>query len=328
MSSKNRSYIRNAIGLIVAAALLYFLLNQIKIENIEYVFDKLSVMSLILIILLYALIYLFRSLRFLALMATSGVRLQHMYFVVSIHTFLNHIMPARTGELSYPYLLKKHKGIGYALSGSGLVVVRLFDLIFSGALFLLAVYYESKTLGGSIPSILFAVASAVIILVIIMLNLKSITEVILKVLKQIFKKLEIDSYPAAKKIMIGMQEAAAALLMMRTKTIYFRLTALTAFAWLSTFGMFYVFMKEIAPSLSFMEVVLASVFSMVASLIPINTFGSIGTMEAGWALGFVFVGVPAEIAIASGFAIHFIVMILASLWASIGWMMLRRKFTT
>jgi hypothetical protein len=54
-------------------------------------------------------------------------------------------------------------------------------------------------------------------------------------------------------------------------------------------------------------------FSVIANALPISGIGNWGTLEAGWAAGFLIVGLSKEKAIATGFGIHIIIFIVCAL---------------
>ena len=65
-----------------------------------------------------------------------------------LHNLFNNLLPARTGELSFPMLMKRYFGLGYAHSLSGLLWFRLLDLhtILSFALYPLLIVTPFKRL--------------------------------------------------------------------------------------------------------------------------------------------------------------------------------------
>jgi len=59
--------------------------------------------------------------------------------------------------------------------------------------------------------------------------------------------------------------------------------------------------------LSFRQTVVGSTFANITQLIPINTLGSFGTLEAGWTLGYALIGIDAKQALTAGFVLHLLV---------------------
>jgi hypothetical protein len=59
-----------------------------------------------------------------------------------------------------------------------------------------------------------------------------------------------------------------------------------------------------AQDLSFAQAVFGSGLSTVANLLPINGFAGFGSQEAGWVVGVGALGVPRELALSTGLAVH------------------------
>jgi hypothetical protein len=57
------------------------------------------------------------------------------------------------------------------------------------------------------------------------------------------------------------------------------------------------------------QILFASSFAVFSTMLPIQGIGGFGTMEGGWALGFIAVGAAEEVAINTGFGFHLIVLL-------------------
>jgi uncharacterized membrane protein YbhN (UPF0104 family) len=97
------------------------------------------------------------------------------------------------------------------------------------------------------------------------------------------------------------------------------------FVWLTTYVMFYVVMWSMEVKLSFTENVLASSAAVVTNFLPVNGLGSFGTLEAGWAAGYMLVGVKVDDAIISGFIMHLIVVMVGLILALISVFYLKKN---
>ena len=84
---------------------------------------------------------------------------------------------------------------------------------------------------------------------------------------------------------------------------------------LLTYTLFYLTMVFMGIDLGFFLNMLASLGNLLAAFLP-NAVGSFGTLEAGWAAGYVLCGVSKADAIATGFIIHGI-MILSGIVLSV-----------
>ncbi|WP_269849783.1 lysylphosphatidylglycerol synthase transmembrane domain-containing protein [Methanosarcina horonobensis] len=83
---------------------------------------------------LYVLSYLLRGLRFHILL-DKKISLTDLFHIVCVHNMVNSILPARSGELSYIYILKKYHDKSTGEGVATLMVARVLDFITISLLF-------------------------------------------------------------------------------------------------------------------------------------------------------------------------------------------------
>jgi uncharacterized protein (TIRG00374 family) len=71
-----------------------------------------------------------------------------------------------------------------------------------------------------------------------------------------------------------------------------------------------------------MDVVAGSAAASLANMLPFNLVGNLGTLEAGWTAAFVALGVPPDVAAATGFASHLWALVFAAVLGAAGWLLL------
>ncbi len=76
-----------------------------------------------------------------------------------------------------------------------------------------------------------------------------------------------------------------------------------------------VLVRAIGCHWTFGDVVVGAAAASLATLIPANLIANVGTLEAGWTVGFAAVGIPVPIAAASGIAVHLLSL---SITATVG----------
>ena len=86
--------------------------------------------------------------------------------------------------------------------------------------------------------------------------------------------------------------------------------------WLSLIATFYFILAAFGASFNYWEVVIGSLGTHLAQLLPINAAGTFGTYEAGWAVGFGAIGMTSGSAVSSGFASHLIIVIMSGFLAT------------
>ncbi len=75
----------------------------------------------------------------------------------------------------------------------------------------------------------------------------------------------------------------------------------------------------------FVTVTAGASAAAVANLLPFNLVGNLGTLEAGWTAAFAALGVPVQVAAASGLAAHLWGLIFAAFFGIVGWAALSIK---
>jgi uncharacterized protein (TIRG00374 family) len=76
------------------------------------------------------------------------------------------------------------------------------------------------------------------------------------------------------------------------------------------------------------SVVAGSAAAAVANVLPLNLVGNLGTLEAGWTAAFTALGVPVQVAAATGVAAHLWGLIFAALYGLLAWAIVARRSST
>ena len=119
---------------IVTIVLVVLLLTQVRIDELIATFRSAELKYVLAGFVMYTACYLFRALRFHALM-DKEVGIRDLFAIVCVHNMANSILPARTGELSYVYLLKKMHNKTLGDGAATLIVGRILDLMSISLLF-------------------------------------------------------------------------------------------------------------------------------------------------------------------------------------------------
>lgn len=73
------------------------------------------------------------------------------------------------------------------------------------------------------------------------------------------------------------------------------------------------------------HVVVGSAMASLSGLVPITVVGNVGPLEAGWTAAFTVLGVPVDVAAATGLATHLWSLALVALYGAVGWLALTRS---
>lgn len=121
--------------------------------------------------------------------------------------------------------------------------------------------------------------------------------------------------PFIQKLLSGGQKAVAAVGRIHSLKTYSRVFGWSLAGWLTTFAWFAAFMQAINVPVPYPSVIVGATFATLTKALPFITVGGFGAHEAGWTFGFHLIGMSAELAIASGFAVN-ILTLLASIIVS------------
>ena len=141
-----RGKVRSAvISIVVGGVIVWLLLRKIDLRDIPNAIGNIPLWSLAIAFLLHVIATFFKAFRFKVILK-SGIRLKHLFPIVSLYMFFANVLPIRTGELSYVYLLKKHDQTPGTKSFASLVIGAIADLTVIAVGFLVVGFYLGDAL--------------------------------------------------------------------------------------------------------------------------------------------------------------------------------------
>ncbi len=255
----------------------------------------------------YFLSNLFKAMRFKVILKEFKISLGKLYIIASYHNFFNQIFPARTGELTFVYYLNKIGNANISKGLHSLLVVRIFDFIIVSIFFVcsILIFYGAKssilmiTIGA-----LFFIASIVALFYLkwIIIFCKFLYDKLTRVTglenKSIIQKI-------SEKVDLMIEEFSS----FDTKKYITPLVISSIFVWSALYFFFYLTITSYGVSVDFFQSVAGSTGGVLTNVLPINSFGSFGTLEAGWTGGFKMVGMNEQDAITTAFGNHLITFV-------------------
>ena len=110
----NREQIQRIIKIglptVLAVIITYFLLKEIDPQQIPQTLSRLSIKALFIGFTCYCLLVLAKTLRFRALLNLDS-SLHQVFPILALHTFWGNILPMRTGDVSYVYLMQRRQKV-------------------------------------------------------------------------------------------------------------------------------------------------------------------------------------------------------------------------
>ena len=299
---------RWAVGVVVSGAILAFLLWWSAPQGVVQALGEASAGWIASGLLAMVFVGLCRYVR-LWFWVPPSQRSWFLFGVVNAHSLLNHVLPFRTGELVFPFLLQRATGRAYVVGLSDLFMLRVVELcVLSSCVLVAALSWQLTEQAAVVMSarsgwIPLALIFPFVVLLVALFSGRRV----LRVLGTFF-----DSRPRLQRLGLlcrQLGDAFAARTWGNLATVF----VTTLVMWCGLFVVYYSALSACGIDASWEETVLGSLGSVVANLLPVNGIGSVGTMEAGWVAGFVLLGKSATSAMAAGVLLH--VMLVAALTA-------------
>jgi uncharacterized protein (TIRG00374 family) len=227
-----------------------------------------------------------------------------------VHNLVNNILPARTGELSYIYLLNKFHNKKTGEGIATLFVARVFDFIVISLLFFISALMI-QDLPEIIMKAVWVITFLMVVIVIFLIILLYFGDSFLNLAKRFFGRFNLEKKYFADYLLRKGEEAVESFDEIRTngKVTAIEVIIISFGIWLSLYSVNYDLITAMDINLCFFIVLLGSTFALFTTILPIQGIGGFGTIEGGWAIGFIAVGLTKEVAISSGFVVHIVILV-------------------
>ncbi|TCK04525.1 lysylphosphatidylglycerol synthase transmembrane domain-containing protein [Phorcysia thermohydrogeniphila] len=286
--------IKHFIPVAVAVIFLYFLFKYGVFWKLKEIFSALRPEYLILSLLFYTSTYIFRALRFSVMFPSIPV--SELSAVMGVHTFFNNLLPFRSGEASFPIILKKLFGVDAAISSVALLLVRVLDVLSLSLLF-------------SISAFVVATQKTELLWIPLLISVALLGA--LFVGAKLLKKLK-DKFSVVGMVFSFLQGFVS-------PSNLLRLSAFSLLTWLFKFISFFFILKAGGVELSFFQTTFASTFGELTSILPVHSIGGFGTYEAGLTGGFALLGIKTDRALTVAFYFHLLLLLMSAVLAALGW---------
>ncbi len=295
---------------ILAAVLAYFLLKEIDIQQIPKTLSRLSIKALVIGFGCYCLLVLGKALRFRALLnLNSGV---HQVFpILAMHTFWGNILPMRTGDVSYVYLMQRRQKVDAAQGIASLLVASLIDLVLLMGLVVATAWSLRTALQGTfsgtalylIPFLMGGGLVAVIIFI----------YVAPKACMRFAERcagplLALEKQPVSwtvDKVLAVLRELTT----FRSNRRFLEVWIYSVLCLVIRFGFQCYLVSEMGVDIPMTEVLFALAFTNVFNLLPIQTVGNFGTTEFPFVWLLNHFGTSIETATVTGFSLHILILL-------------------
>ncbi len=287
---------------LVTVALLYFLVTQINLQDVGVVLGRVSPVYLLGAFAAYIALNFARTYRFYRLLHQK-VNFWNVFTISLSHAFINSVMPARTGELSYVYYIKRTGVIGFGNNVASLFISRAFDTL---AVVLFTLF--------SLPFVLQAVTNRDQVLWVALLGGLLIGAVfaffifwetkVIWLADFLFGITQLKRFEIGNKVLSKIQEALGAIRDVRERRLFADTFFSSIGVWLSVYLMAWLVALGFGLEITYWEAVFMTGLPALANILPFYTVGNFGIFEGSKTLALVLLGFDKELAISFSFISH------------------------
>ncbi|MFA6363349.1 lysylphosphatidylglycerol synthase transmembrane domain-containing protein [Methanoregula sp.] len=305
------------IALILTIILVALLLTQVSLKDVITTLTQINPLYLLAGFVLYTCTYFFRAWRFHVLL-NNEVSLGELFNIECVHNMMNNLLPARTGELSYVYLLKKKNNRTTGDGLATLLVARILDFIGLAIIFFVSILLI-KDVPGIIRNALWLIALFTIVVLVILAVLLFTGRAVLAFLQKIAGRFHIENNRVINYLLKKGNETVESLEKIQIKKGGLFLIVLSLLIWGLNYVMVYLLITGMNVQFPFLLVTVGCTFILLTTLLPIQGLGGFGTTETVWTLVFVPLGMSLNDAIISGFCYHIILIFYFIILGIYGW---------
>lgn len=310
------------IAIIITIAVFAILFSQIELSDVFGILAQIKPIYLITGFIFYSASYVLRAIR-LHILLNREIGIKELFSIVCVHSMALNVFPARSGELSYIYLLNKRHKRTAGEGAASLITIRIMDSI-TVSLF----FFISIIITHDLPPIVMNAAKiiAIFLFFIILFILIFIwnCDRVVYLMRSIFIYLKLNEKKSVNYIFNKLDEMTLTFKKL-THRLFINSMVISVFIWILLYSVLYTQLEVMGIRVALPPFLLASTFFLMTSIIPVQGIGGFGTMEGGWAISFMAVGMAKDVAISSGIIMHIISIIYLILLFIIGFIGLHEK---
>ena len=296
--------------------LVYYLLSRVNISDIRQAFLGMYKPTLIAALAVMLLSNLFRAYRKKILVDSDRIGMGDMFLVAMIRNAFNMVLPARTGELSYIYVLTKRFMFPLEIGISTLMVVMIFDLVIVFSLILISIVIVGiNTYEISSVSLIAIAVVLLAVSLLILFYLSNIIDLVLIVYRKLLARFRVPEEKLVYRIYKKLLDININLRIIKGKGIYWKVYLSSVATRVLKFTSYYLIIHAILSpmgytfgELNYWVILLATVAAEISAVLPTHALAGFGTYEGAFALAFIMLGFTEEISIIVGFSYHLVVL--------------------
>ena len=316
---------RFLISFLITLVILFILFTQISLRDLFNLLLRIDPLWATLGSAGYFLAVLFRAFRFRWLIHSKEISIDELFRISVFYHLSLMVLPSKLGELSYPYLLNRIGGISMTEGLASLIASRVYDFFIILVIFLFSSLAFQNLFKVNLLFILLLTLLLILVILLIFFYMNYVLTLISKVCGCFFKILRKEESKTSLWVQRKIHEISEDFYAIRAKKTYLAVTLTSLLSWSMIFLTFQAFLLGFGIEISFLKVLFGSTVAVIANALPIGGIGNWGTLEVGWAAGFLMTGLPKEQAIATGFGVHILIFITCALLGLLSWVTLKKK---
>ncbi len=297
-----RYLIAAAISLVLLVIL--FTYADIDLREVVTLLLKTDPLALAVCFVLVGIGYYLRAIRF-ALLLQTPIDTTTLFHAVSIQNLLVNTTPARVGDFSILYLLKKKRDVPAVESASALVVARLLDFTAIMVYFVAALFFLPKlpdVVEAALPPITaFIICANLALLILVFQGKRAVAK-----LTSILSSLGYADQKTLAFILDKTSTVADGIAQLRSRRLAAYLFILSLAQWASIHATSYILITGMGFAIPLSIIIVAATFSMFSAFLPLQGLAGFGTLEGVWALVLIPLGIGKDDAMLSGLNFHLI----------------------
>lgn len=273
-----RQWLWRSMSLLLAAALIAFMLSLVDWAAFWEVLRRLSPTSLLAAFVVYVLLNAFRALRYRVLLRRDDLPFAQLFPLGLWHNFLVRLLPFKLGELAYIVLLRQRLAVPMREGVSSLFGARLLELlvIVLVATGSLLISESVVALGGS--WVLLLMAGSIVAGVLGLYYAGTLVRGTVRLLRRL------TALPLVERLCERLTSLAIEFDRLRDPRIFTEALFWSVFTYACSFGVNAILLAAIGIEADIPTLIVLVSLGMFATAFPLNISG-FGAVELSWALG-------------------------------------------
>jgi len=308
------------IVVVFGALLVRKLLDQISIFDIKEAFFGMYRPTLIGAFAVLLIGNFFRAYRKDILVGSDHIGMGDMFLVSMIRNAFNMVLPARTGELSYIYVLTNRFKFPLEVGVSTLMVALIFDLAIVFSLIVIAIIIVGiNAYSISSVSVILIAAALLIFSLLILFYIANIIDFVLIAYRKLLNRYNVRDNRLIYRIYKKLLDISKNLKIIRERKIYWKVyLSSIAIRVLKFTGYYLIIHAILSPiamggykfsNLNFWEILLATAAAEISAVLPTHALAGFGTYEYAFAIPLMILGFSENTALITGFTYHLVVLL-------------------